>query len=144
VVLTAWGIGMVLGSTVLANPLPKANKEQAAREATEIGRVSLVEMKAALAQGGITIIDTRKSDLYKIGRIPGAVSFGLADKGKPLPVELGEGSKTKAIIVYCSSQRCTEAQAMAEYIASQVPTARVSIFAGGWAEWRRSGNRVER
>ncbi len=69
-------------------------------------RVSQAEFKKLIASGNVVIVDTRNSDVYRIGHIPGAVLLpleGLADFPPQYSHDVGDlKASKKPIVAYCA------------------------------------------
>jgi rhodanese-related sulfurtransferase len=98
---------------------------------------------AAMSSGG-AIIDARLAMDYRDGHIPGAKSLpvvsGLVQRSRVL----SDIDKTRLVIVYCQSDRCTWAKAIAADLYYR-GYRNLAVFKGGFHEWQqRFPDRVER
>ena len=64
--------------------------------------VSRTELATRLHQGGVTILDVRPEDEFKIGHLPGAINIPLDD----LKARLIELATDQEIIAYCRGPYC--------------------------------------
>ncbi|RLB75297.1 MAG: hypothetical protein DRH24_19840 [Deltaproteobacteria bacterium] len=80
-------------------------------------------------------IDARYSDDFKEGHIEGAINVpaSLCDKGRH--AVLANIDKSTNIVVYCQSAGCRFAEKVAVKLAADGFSS-VSIFKGGWNEWK--------
>src|SRR5436309_11987467 len=68
--------------------------------------ISHEELKAAIAEKKVALIDVNGSDSYKAGHIPGAVDFeSTKDLAKTLPAD-----KNALIVAYCANEQCSAYQ----------------------------------
>jgi hydroxyacylglutathione hydrolase len=102
-----------------------------------IPTVSGDELRQALRGGDIVALDVRNRSEYEAGHLPGVVNIPLGE----LPQRLHEVPNGKPLVVHCESGSRSA-------IAASVLQARagrdVRNYAGGFAEWSRSGAPVER
>jgi rhodanese-related sulfurtransferase len=72
---------------------------RAAQDEDEARRLSLDEVKRALDEGKIVLLDVRAAEAYRNGHIPGALSVPVDD----VAAKAGELKKTaKRIVAYCA------------------------------------------
>lgn len=87
------------------------------------------------------ILDVRPAIFYVMSHIPGALSFprkSFSHKFPELKNQLDAAVKTeKSIVLYCTDRDCPDAQAVANKLSSKGYA--VSVYAGGWDEWKVSG-----
>lgn len=104
-------------------------------DAGEVGFATAAELRSAVARRGVTIVDARRPIDFRRSHVPGAINL-------PITVTCGELRETLAgiprenrVIVYCQSDQCTWADA----IARQFPARgykNVAILRGGVNGWR--------
>jgi len=81
----------------------------------------------------VAFVDARKSDLYALGHIKGAIS--LPWLGPEAPAKIPESLPTiQPLIVYCEDRECDSAAELAYFLFDQ-QYFRVYVFQGGWEEW---------
>lgn len=86
---------------------------------------------------GVTIVDVRRREEWQQGHIPGAVNIPLAD----LPRRLDEIPPDLPVVTHCESGG---RGAIGASLLEQSGRFDVMSFAGGFAEWQRSGREVIR
>jgi len=100
----------------------------------------------ALREGGKALVyDVRPGVYYRMGHVPGAVSFArlafarrfLQEKAN-LDAAVAAGKTT---VLYCTDLRCPDGAAVADLLAERGYS--VSIYQGGWDEWKAAGMPVE-
>lgn len=111
---------------------------QAADEA-KVADISLEDLKKAIADKKVTLIDCNGAESYKKGHLPGAVDFASAkeDLAKSLPAD-----KAALVVAYCGSEKCTAYKAGAD-AAAKLGYTNVKHFSGGLAGWTKAGEKLE-
>ena len=101
--------------------------------------ISLADLKQAIADKAVTLIDCNGSASYAKGHIPGAIDFetakeALADK---LPKE-----KAALVVAYCGGPMCMAYKAGAE-AAAKLGYTNVKHFSAGIKGWKAAGEKTE-
>ena len=101
--------------------------------------ISLADLKQAIGDKAVTLLDCNVSESYAKGHIPGAINFetaktALADK---LPKE-----KSALVVAYCGGPMCNAYKAGAE-AATKLGYTNVKHFAGGIKGWKEAKEKVE-
>jgi len=101
--------------------------------------ISLADLKKAIAQKKVALIDVNGSDSYKEGHIPGAVDYEtqagkLADV---LPKDKGA-----LVVAYCGGPACNAYKAGASKAAALGYT-NVKHFTAGISGWKSAGEATE-
>ena len=101
--------------------------------------ISLADLKKAIADKTVTLLDCNGSESYAKGHIPGAINFetaqaALADK---LPKE-----KAALVVAYCGGPKCLAYKAGAE-AATQLGYTNVKHFSGGIKGWKEAAEKTE-
>lgn len=114
-------------------------------EGAEIREITVNELQESSSSGGWIVIDARPEVFHRLGHVPGAISlpretFETA-YGKHRQVALAE--KRKPIVIYCQGGECEDSHLVARAL-MQLGHTHVSILLGGWEEWEKQGNPVER
>ena len=97
------------------------------------------ELKQAIAEKKVTLIDVNGSDSYKAGHIPGAMDF-IATKDQlaaKLPTD-----KSALVVAYCGNEQCG-AYAAAAKAAKELGYTNVKHYSKGIAGWKASGEKTE-
>lgn len=90
----------------------------------------------------VLILDARETTLYDQGHIPGAVSTPVKALDESLSTVRLMATQTDSLLVYCSGKQCDESIRLGEHI-KQLGYENVSIFLGGFDEWKASGQPIE-
>ena len=106
---------------------------------TVVPDISLTELKQAIADKTVTLIDCNGSASYAKGHIPGAINFetaqtGLADK---LPKD-----KAALVVAYCGGPLCGAYKAGAA-AASKLGYTNVKHFSDGLKGWSGANEKLE-
>ena len=101
--------------------------------------ISLADLKQAIADKTVTLLDCNGSESYAKGHIPGAINFeavesALADK---LPKE-----KSALVVAYCGGPMCMAYKAGAE-AAAKLGYTNVKHFSGGIKGWKAADEKIE-
>jgi len=101
--------------------------------------ISHDELKQAIAEKKVTLIDVNGSDSYKEGHIPGALDFeATKDLSAKLPTD-----KNALVVAYCGNEQCTAYQAGATK-AKELGYTNVKHYAKGILGWKKSGEKTEK
>jgi len=99
-----------------------------------------VNIASKMHGNGVTFVDARSANFFKLGHIPGSVSLFVLD-------ELTEENlakhveKWQAVVFYCDYPRCYKsAQASAKAITWGYT--KVHYFAGGMEAWEKAGHPI--
>lgn len=128
---------MIQRILALAIPLCLAT---AAFAGGKFASISHDELKQAIADHSVVLLDANGTDSYRDGHIPGAIDF--AAQGQEL-ARLLPANKDALIVAYCGNEQCG-AYARAAEAARQLGYTNVKHYAKGIAGWRKSGEAVER
>ncbi len=101
--------------------------------------ISLADLKQAIADKAVTLLDCNGSASFARGHIPSAINFetaktALADK---LPKD-----KTALVVAYCGGPSCGAYKAGAE-AASKLGYTNVKHFSGGIKGWKGANEKLE-
>lgn len=101
--------------------------------------ISLADLKQAMADKAVVLLDCNGSKSYANGHIPGAVDFegAAADLAKGLPVD-----KAALVVAYCGGPKCMAYKAGAD-AATKLGYTNVKHFSGGIAGWKEAGEETE-
>ena len=101
--------------------------------------ISHDELKAAIAEKKVALIDVNGSDSYKAGHIPGAVDFeSTKDLAKTLPAD-----KNALIVAYCANEQCSAYQQGAK-AAKALGYTNVKHYPKGIQGWKKAGETTEK
>lgn len=99
--------------------------------------ISHDELKAAIAEKQVTIIDVNGTERYKQGHIPGAQDFYASDK-----LELPK-DKNALIVAYCGNEKCSAYQKAANKAKKEGYT-NVKHYSKGIAGWEAAKEQTEK
>jgi rhodanese-related sulfurtransferase len=111
-----------------------------ALHAGEYPDISINELKSAISEKKVTIIDVNGSDSYSSGHIPGAIDFQTvkAELASKLPAD-----KNALVVAYCGGPTCG-AYAAAAKAASELGYKNVKHLSAGISGWKDSGSPIEK
>jgi len=130
-------------------PLSTAELVAARLKAKDLQLVSLKEMAQLFRdpryeQQLIVFVDGRDDQHYQAGHVPGAYLFDHYRAEKYLADVLPVCQAAERIIVYCNGGDCEDSEFAAVTLREVgVPNAKLSVYAGGFAEWATNGLPVE-
>ncbi|HYN00071.1 MAG TPA: rhodanese-like domain-containing protein [Aestuariivirgaceae bacterium] len=97
--------------------------------------ISHDELKKAIDEKKVTLIDVNGSDSYKSGHIPGAIDFETTKD--QLAAKLPQ-DKNALVVAYCGNEQCN-AYAAAAKKAKELGYTNVKHYSKGIAGWKKSG-----
>ena len=101
--------------------------------------ISIAELKKAIAEKKVVVIDVNGSDSFKAGHIPGAIDFATANTelAAKLPAD-----KAALIVAYCGNEHCG-AYARAAAKAKELGYTNVQHYSPGIAGWKKAGEKTD-
>jgi len=112
----------------------------AAQAIRNVPRITIDELKPLIETGAVLVIDVRRPDEFAQGHIPGAVNMDYTLVSAQGARFTGE---TRTIVAYCAcSNEMTAARAAVDLAQLGIPGAKA--LKGGWDEWLRRGETVEK
>ena len=98
------------------------------------------ELKAAIAEKKVALIDVNGSESYKEGHIPGAVDFESrkGDLASALPAD-----KSALVVAYCANEQCGAYAAGAKK-AKELGYTNVKHYPKGIMGWKDAGEKTEK
>lgn len=101
--------------------------------------IGLADLKQAIADKAVTLLDCNGSKSYATGHIPGAIDFegAKADLAKRMPTD-----KAALVVAYCGGPKCLAYKAGAD-AATKLGYTNVKHFAGGISGWKDAGEKCE-
>jgi rhodanese-related sulfurtransferase len=102
--------------------------------------IGTADLKQAIAQKQVTLLDVNGTESYAEGHIPGALNFDQveANLAKVLPAD-----KNALVVAYCGNERCTAYKAGAE-AAKKLGYTNVKHYSQGIAGWRKAGEPTDK
>lgn len=108
--------------------------------AAEYPDISIADLKTAIAEKKVTVIDVNGSASYANGHVPGAVDF-TAQKdslASALPAD-----KNALVVAYCGGPKCNAYKAAAKQ-ASELGYTNVKHLSAGISGWKEAGEKLEK
>jgi rhodanese-related sulfurtransferase len=106
--------------------------------AGEYPDISIADLKKAIADKKVVVIDVNGSDSYKSGHIPTALDFAATkDIAAKLPKE-----KSALVVAYCGGPSCQAYQAAAKK-AKELGYTNVKHLSAGISGWKQAGEKTE-
>lgn len=100
--------------------------------------ISLAELKQAMADKAVVLLDCNGSKSYAGGHIPGAIDFeGVKDLSRVLPA-----NKAALVVAYCGGPKCLAYKAGAD-AATKLGYTNVKHFSGGISGWKDAGEKCQ-
>ncbi len=112
----------------------------AAAQAGEYPDISIEELKQAIAEKKVTVLDVNGSDSFKAGHIPGSIDFRAekAQIASKLPADKGA-----LVVAYCGGPTCG-AYAAAAKAAKELGYTNVKHLSAGISGWKEAGAPLEK
>jgi rhodanese-related sulfurtransferase len=109
-------------------------------QAGEFPDISVAELKSAIAEKKVTVLDVNGSDSYAKGHIPGAIDFRAEKKeiAAKLPAD-----KNALVVAYCGGPTCG-AYAAAAKAAKELGYTNVKHLSAGISGWKEAGAPLEK
>ena len=125
-------VAVVLGLSVVASVM--AGKKESAPD------ISIGELKAAIAENKVTVIDVNGTDSFKEAHIPGAINYETANKSLSdvLPKD-----KDALIVAYCGGPECG-AYKSATKAAIAMGYTNVKHLSVGLSGWKSAGEKTDK
>jgi rhodanese-related sulfurtransferase len=107
--------------------------------AGEFPDISVSELKKAIEEKKVTVLDVNGSDSFKKGHIPGAIDFRAEknDIAAKLPAD-----KNALVVAYCGGPTCG-AYAAAAKAAKELGYTNVKHLSAGISGWKSAGEKLE-
>ena len=125
------------------------SREQPARrigESTKIqvGQITGVDMGqvfTVIQTNRVLLVDCRPPIFYRLGHIDGSINLPLKSYDKVIDdrkMKIQQAlAEKKIIVLYCQNVKCPDAYAVAKKLALLGHS--VSVYKGGWEEWKQAG-----
>lgn len=103
-------------------------------------RISIDELKVLMEKKSVLVIDVRDPSSFEAGHVPGAINIDYVN----MPERARDYVKeTRTIVTYCACTNETTA-ARAAVDLTQAGITNVKALAGGWNDWIRRGEPIEK
>ncbi len=106
--------------------------------AAEFPDISIADLKTAIAEKKVTVIDVNGSDSYVAGHVPTAIDF--ESKGAELE-KLLPADKNALVVAYCGGPSCNAYKAAAKKAAALGYT-NVKHLSAGKSGWAKAGEQL--
>lgn len=107
--------------------------------AGEFPDISIAELKKAIADKKVTVLDVNGSKSFATGHVPGAIDFrATKDIASSLPKD-----KNALIVAYCGGPTCKAYQAAAN-AAEKLGYKNVKHMSAGLSGWKTAGESLEK
>ncbi len=108
--------------------------------AAEYPDISVADLKTAIAEKKVTVIDVNGSDSYAEGHVPTAIDFEAKkdELAKALPED-----KNALVVAYCGGPSCNAYKAAANK-AKELGYTNVKHLAAGKSGWKKAGETLEK
>ena len=102
--------------------------------------ISIADLKKAIEEKKVTVIDVNGSDSYKAGHVPTAIDFEAkgGDIASSLPADKGA-----LVVAYCGGPSCNAYQAVAKKAVALGYT-NVKHLSAGISGWKSAGEKLEK
>ena len=108
--------------------------------AGEYPDISIDDLKKAIDEKKVTVIDVNGSKSFEQGRIPGAIDYAAKkdDLAKALPQD-----KNALVVAYCGGPTCSAYKAAAT-AAEKLGYKNIKHLSAGISGWKSSGQKLEK
>ena len=107
--------------------------------AGEFADISIADLKKAIDEKKVTVIDVNGSSSYKAGHVPGAIDFSAnkADLASKLPAD-----KNALVVAYCGGPSCSASKAAAN-AAEKLGYKNIKHLSAGISGWKSAGEKLD-
>lgn len=133
--------GWFLAFHSILPPIPQTQQVEIGEKSVKLlkqGKIEAIDLARFLElmrQPGTLILDSRESDAFLKGHIPGAMNLPYEQFEQYLPIlEAQQGIHT--VITYCDGSDCMSSIELAQKVAFLFEN--VYYFFGGWTEWQEA------
>ena len=144
-VLVLAGLALSIGVNAVRPdgiPLVRPTAEELVRQ-EGIHPVHLDTARILLADSRVLFLDARPPNVYKRGRIPGAVNFPDMEFQDRIAAFRDSVPLDRPLVAYCDGIECRASEELAKAL-SGVGYKYIHLFFGGWVEWRDAGEAIEK
>jgi len=104
--------------------------------------IMLPEAEELFRMNESLFIDSRNAEVFKAGRIYGAVNIPYEEKTDVFLLSELLIPKEKSLVIYCDGSECQSSVGLSKLLRDQGFTD-IRVFFGGWKEWEMEGLPVE-
>lgn len=145
IVLLFAGLALSIGVNAIRPdgiPLVRPTAEELVRQ-EGIHPVHLDTARMLLADPRVLFLDARPPNVFKRGRIPGAVNFPDMEFQDRIAAFRDSVPLDRPLVTYCDGIECRASEELAKALGA-VGYKYIHLFFGGWVEWRDAGEAVEK
>lgn len=131
-------------ASILPLPTKVPQKQDSELSSVKAGAITVVRLDHLFGlkeTDQVLLIDSRSALFYRMGHIDGAINLPTKKLDNVLPLirpRLDDAVKAdQIIVVYCQNEKCPYAHTVAKKLS--VEGYHVSIYRGGWEEWKNAG-----
>ena len=106
--------------------------------AAEYPDISVADLKKAIADGKVTVIDVNGSASFANGHVPSAIQANAGDLAAKLPAE-----KDALVVAYCGGPQCSAYKAAAKK-ATELGYTNVKHLSAGISGWKAANEALEK
>ena len=144
-VIQILGIGAGLIYTVIFSEQLLFGEVKISKKKGDITYVSLDVLKNIIqSKSKILLVDGRSESAYHEGHILGAVNIPYIQRSYFSKKLLADVAREIPIIVYCSGKHCNTSVELAKFLSQKFGFIDVRIFEGGWEEWAKGENPIQK
>lgn len=132
-----WYAGMVM---LLAFSLVSVRAQTAMEAIIETPDITVADLKTAIAEKKVTLVDCNGTESYAKGHLPGALDFTAA--GENLAKLLPE-DKAMLVVAYCGGPKCKAYKAGVAAV-KKLGYTNIKYFSGGLSGWQEAGEALEK
>lgn len=123
-------------------PLIRPSKEALALK-SGITPIHIDTAKLLLENPKVLFLDARPHNVWKRGRIPGAISFPEESYDSLAKAFKDSVPLDRPLVTYCSGEECRASDMLAQRLQKDGYKF-IYLFFGGWVEWSQANERVEK
>lgn len=100
-----------------------------------VREIDIDEALRLLDGGGAVFVDARAPEFYELGHVPSSRSLSRSNFRRDVPAFMRDIERERKLVVYCSEEECRDSAVVAGAL-KMMGYKNVSVFRGGWAEWK--------
>jgi rhodanese-related sulfurtransferase len=108
--------------------------------AAEFPDISIADLKQAIADKKVTVIDVNPAGSYANGHVPGAISFAAQKDSLASVLPADKGA---LVVAYCGGPQCSAYKAAANK-AAELGYTNVKHLSAGISGWKAAGEALEK
>ena len=129
--------GLLVMTCLLSVALYAQEADQAQNKTEDI---SLADLKKAIADKAVVLLDCNGSQTYAKGHLPGAIDFEASEEKLATLLPADKGA---LIVAYCGSPRCLAYRGGVN-AARKLGYTNIKHFSGGLSGWKEAGEPLEK